>query len=152
MWDDLRELGDNTPKTLIDRIDYSGALSMKLPMGSRSRHLVIYSASGDIMCATHIREGESIMDSRVYYVVMGSLAEVRYPVAVMNAPSLGMAFKHSRGNGLDFHKSPWKSVPIPAYDRIHRVLATLAKQAEKVVEGMEFPGGQVVASKRIRGI
>ena len=50
------------------------------------------------------------MDSRVYYAVMGSIADVRYPVAVMNAPSLGMAFKHSRGSGRDFHKSPWKSV------------------------------------------
>ena len=153
LWTELRGLGGNTPKTLIDQIDYSGKLSAQLPLGSRSRQLVIYPASGDIMRAARMRESEAIIDSKVYYAVIRNITEARYLVAVMNAPSLGMAFKQNRGSGRDFHKSPWTSIPIPSYDKNnknHRTLATLAKQAEKIVEAMDLPDGQIAASKKIR--
>ena len=153
LWAEFRGLGGNTPETLIDRIDYSGGVSVQLPLGSRSRQLVIYPASGDIMRAARMREGEAIIDSKVYYAVINNITEAHYLVAVMNAPSLGMAFKHSRGSGRDFHKSPWKSVPVPNYDKNnknHRALAGLARRAEKAVEEMELPDGQIAASKKIR--
>ena len=153
LWNEYRGLGGNTPKTLIDQIDYSSKLSAQLPLGSRSRHLVIYPASGDIMRAAHIREGKFIMDSTIYYAVMRNITEARYLVAVMNAPSLAPAFKHGRSSGRHFHKSSWESVPIPAYDKnnsIHREFATLAERAERIIEGMDLPNGQIAASKRIR--
>ena len=32
----------------------------------------------------------------------------------------------------------------------HREFATLAERAERIIEGMDFPNGQIAASKRIR--
>lgn len=93
------------------------------------------------------------MDSGVYRRVMDSIMEARYLVAVLNAPALETAFRCSRASGRHFHKNPWRSVPVPAWDEgngIHRDLAVLAELAEETVAAMDLPAGQVAASKRIR--
>ena len=153
LYRERRGMGSNTPKNLIARINYAGALSSQLPLWSQSGCLVIYPTSGDIMRAAHISAGMAAMDSKVYRRIVDSAAEARYLVAVLNAPCLEKAFRESRTGGRDFHKNPWRSVPIAAWDegnRIHQDLATLAHLAKETVMTMNLPGGQIAASRRIR--
>ena len=161
-WADLDDLygerrgaGSNTPQNLLARINYGQAIETQLPLRSdrEGEHLVVYPASGDIMRAARVPADKMVMDSKNYYRVATSAAEARYLVALLNAPALQAAFHFSRGSGRDFHKNPWRAVPIPRYDAAdpnHRKLAKLAQQAEKIAEAMELPSGQVAASRRIR--
>ena len=105
------------------------------------------------MRAAHIPEGMAVMDSKLYWRTTHSVTEARYLVAVLNAPALEEAFRACRTSGRDFHKNPWRAVPIPAWDpgnRVHRQLAALASRAERSVGTMDLPIGQVAASRRIR--
>ena len=93
------------------------------------------------------------MDVSVYRGRMNSRAEARYLVAVLNAPSLEKAFRLCRTSGRCFSKTPWESVPIPAWDEtnnIHQKLSCLSETAEGSVKEMVLPQGQVAASRRIR--
>ena len=153
LYRERRGMGSNTPRNLIAQIDYAGKLSRQLPLRPRSGRLVVYPASGDIMRAAHVRAGMAAIDSKVYRRVVSGVSEARYLVALLNAPSLEKAFRACRTGGRDFHKNPWKCVPIPAWDKrngIHQDLAASARQAEKTVAGMELPRGQVEASRRVR--
>ena len=153
LYRERRGMGGNTPKSLIANIDYAGKLSRQLPLRPRSGRLVVYPASGDIMRAAHVRAGMAAIDSKVYRRVVSGVSEARYLVALLNAPSLEKAFRACRTGGRDFHKNPWKCVPIPAWDKrngIHGDLAASARLAEKTVAEMELPRGQVEASRRVR--
>ena len=153
LYRERRGIGGNTPQSLMRRMDYGSALSAQLPLRSRRVRLVVYPTSGDVMRAAHIPEGLAVMDSQVYRHAMESVTEARYLVAVLNAPSLEAAFRASRTSGRHFHKNPWRAVPIPAWDagnRAHRQLAALTSRAERTVETMDLPAGQVAASRRIR--
>ena len=148
-----RGQGENTPQTLIGRIDYASSLSAQLRPDQGRGHMVIYPASGDVMRAAHVRERMVVMDSSVYRCSVGSIAEAGYLTAVLNAPALEKAFRSCRTSGRHFHKNPWRAVPIPAWnpeDGNHRQLAKLASMAERCVRKMTLPAGQVAASKRIR--
>ena len=153
LYRERRGLGGNTPRTLISQIDYAGKLSAQLPLRSRRSRLVVYPASGDVMRAARSTEEMAVMGSKVYRRAMDSVTEARYLVAVLNAPALEDAFRACRTSGRDFHKNPWRAVPIPAWDagnRAHQRLATLALRAERTVGAMDLPAGQVAASRRIR--
>ncbi|MCY4323742.1 MAG: hypothetical protein OXD00_08680 [Gammaproteobacteria bacterium] len=70
------------------------------------------------------------------------------------------AFEHSRESGRDFHKHPWKKIPIKRFDadnREHAELATLTELAEEMLanwfdrsENAHLKLGQVGWSARIR--
>ena len=153
LYRERRGLGGNTPQTLISRMDYGSALSAQLPLRSRRVCLVVYPSSGDVMRAARITEGMAAINSNVYRRAMDNITEAQYLVAVLNAPALEEAFRACRTSGRDFHKNPWRAVPIPAWDagnRAHQRLAALASRAERTVGAMDLPAGQVAASRRIR--
>ncbi|MCY3877620.1 MAG: hypothetical protein OXF74_00385 [Rhodobacteraceae bacterium] len=146
-------IGGNTPKNLLKQIDYARKLSAHLPLCSQSCHMVIYPASGDVMRAAHISQGLAVTSSGIYRRAVGSIAEARYLVGVLNAPSLELAFRLCRTSGRHFQKAPWRSVPVPkwhAKNSIHQDLATLSERAEETVAVMDLPTGQIAASNRIR--
>ena len=150
-----RGQGSNTPQTLLDQIDYAGKLSSQLQLLShRSQgHMVIYPSSGDVMRAACISKDMVVMDSKIYRRIMGSIEEAHYLTAVLNAPILEKAFRACRTSGRDFHKNPWRAVPVPAWNagnRTHQQLAELASQAEESVRNMTLPDNQIAASRRIR--
>ncbi len=70
------------------------------------------------------------------------------------------AFEHSRESGRDFHKHPWKKIPIKRFNpdnREHVELAKLTELAEELLanwfdrpENAHFQLGQVGWSARIR--
>ena len=153
LYRERRGIGGNTPQTLIGRMDYGRAMSAQLPLRPRRSRLVVYPTSGDVMRAAHIPDGMAVIDSKLYRRTTDSVTEARYLVAVLNAPVLEAAFRACRTSGRDFHKNPWRAVPVPAWDagnRAHRQLAALASRAERTVGMMDLPAGQVAASRRIR--
>ena len=153
LYRERRGLGGNTPQTLISQMDYGHKLSAQLPLRSRRPRLVVYPKSGDVMRAARIIEGMAVMYSNVYRRTMDSVKEAQYLVAVLNAPSLEVAFLACRSSGRDFHKNPWQALPIPAWDAdngAHQELAAFASRAERTVRDMDLPTGQVAASRRIR--
>ena len=153
LYQEHRGLGGNTPKYLLAQINYSNKLSRQLPLRSQTGWLVVYPASGDIMRASCIQVGKAVMDSGVYYQKMASHKEARYLMTVLNAPCLEKAFRDARTSGRHFHKSPWKNVPIPAWDEensTHRKLSKWGKKAEKTIKKMNLLVDQKAASNRIR--
>ena len=145
--------GSRTPPTLLENINYHGKLSTQLPLRIRRTHLVIYPASGDVMRAAYVPNGMAVIDSGIYRRAMSTVAEARYLVAILNASTLEEAFRAARTSGRDFHRNPWRAIPIPSWDAnnpIHKKLAALTLQAEKTVRTMGLPTNQKAASKRIR--
>ena len=120
LYRDHRGIGGSTPKTLINQINFSNKLSAQLPLGAGAKYMVIYPGSGDIMRAAVVREGEAVMDSGIYRRPVASVLEARFLTAILNAPALTETFKFFRESGRDFMKTPWKSVPIPAWDESNR--------------------------------
>ena len=131
--------GKNTPLTLLQRIDYHGALAAQLPLRSRtSRTLVLYPTSGDIMRAARARPGEAIADSTLYWYQARTSREAGYLTVLLNTSCLQHAYTSARESGRHFHLHPWRKLPIPRYDDtvpLHREIAGLCTQAEKVAAG-----------------
>lgn len=153
LYQESRGLGTNTPTNLMDRINYSSALSTQMPYQSQNGYFVVYPAAGDVMRAAHISANSAIIESSIYRHNVSNVAEARYLVAVLNAPSLELAFRVSRTSGRSFHKNPWRKVPVPSWDRKnsrHQDLSVLAEIAEDTIGKMDLPIGQVAASRRIR--
>ena len=148
--------GSNTPKTLLAQINYNNKLSAQLPLKPGSRTwMVLYPSSGDIMRAARLKARTVVTNSSIFRRKVASAAEAQFLIAVLNAPCLKKAFEKSRTSGRHFQKSPWRAVPIPAYDPTnpaHIRLATLAAQAERAVTklGILTETGQMAASKKIR--
>lgn len=169
-WDELERIyreyrgkGQNTPQTLISRMNYNQNLSSQLPLiPNQVRSLVLYPTSGDIMRAT--RSITRIIDSSVYYKSFEKPEEAAFLVGLLNAPSLRMAFRESRSSGRDFHQYPWRRIPIPVFNPdndLHHQVAGLTEEAENaaedliqgILEGLfegKQPPGQIDLSSRIR--
>ena len=163
-WGELDDLyrehrgqGRSTPKTLIRQIDYSSKLSSQLGMSGTRKTLVLHPTSGDIMRGARTVPGTAILQHTLHYLVADSANEAAFLVALLNAPCLNRAFVQARTSGRHFTNGPWRTIPIPRFDKsndLHRRLVTLCRRAEKAADAWladqtrEF--GQVAASSRIR--
>ena len=157
LYRELRGQGRNTPRTLIDRIDYGRALSNQPPSPGKRPTVVLQPASGDIMRGARVPPGTAILQDTIHYFQARTSDEAAYLVTLLNAPCLTRAFAESRTSGRHFKNNPWRAIPIPRYDRTdptHRRLATLCKRAERAaaswISSAPIPHGQVAASTRIR--
>ena len=134
IYDVHRGRGMGTPKTLIERFDFAGKLSVQPLRPIRGRRMVLHPKSADIMRAARTHAGSGVVNETLYWLITESSAEARYLVAILNAACLRRAFAESRESGRDFHLHPWRKVPIPRYDAAkpqHRRLAELCRSAEK---------------------
>ena len=162
IYEENKGAGMHTPRNLMSRIDYGSTLSAQLNLSGKSRTMVVYPSSGDVMRACRIRPGDAIVDATLYRFVAASASEAAYLVALMNAPCLSDAFAQSRDSGRDFHLHPWRTIPIRKYDgqnAAHVELAKLAVRAERMAERwLSSPYnpsgrlGQVGLSQRLRGL
>jgi len=156
LWREFRGKGRNTPRTLVDQIDYAGKLSSQLPLpGYCSPRIVLYNASGDHMRACRVTP--CLVGNGLYRWTAPTASEAAYLTALLNAPSLDEAFYQARESGKHFHLHPWRKVPIPKFDPRngdHAALARLARRAETVarewLERNPAIRSQVAASRRIR--
>ncbi|MCY4259939.1 MAG: N-6 DNA methylase [Rhodobacteraceae bacterium] len=159
---EYRGRGQNTPQSLIQRIDYAGQLDRQLPAEARDNDKgltrVLYPGSGDVMRAARTRPKSSIVDSTLYWCTMTTAQEAAYVVALLNAMFLREAFVQARASGRDFHLSPWKNVPIPAFDpasEIHQEIVNICEESEAMAQEFlsdteSLPGSQSARARRIR--
>ncbi len=153
--------GKDTPKTLLDRIDFQRILQKQLVLPrNRARRLVLHPGSGDIMRAARKTPHGTIIDSTLFRYLAATANEAAYLVCILNAPCLRQAFSESRESGRDFNLHPWRKVPIARYDKNnprHARMAALCPELEKiaaavVAEELEKnpQAGQVKASSAVR--
>lgn len=139
IYEEFRGKGGSTPKTLLSQIDFHSKLSRQLPLNrlddEELLRCVLYPKSGDYMRGCRINGRKSIVDNTLYYITLETPNEVAFLVALLNAPSLCLAFRESRTSGRDFAKRPFECVPIPKYDPandLHQELVNLTVEAEAV--------------------
>ena len=161
LWEVHRTKGKTTPDTLLGRLDYAKGLSIQ-PLRKRSnkQDMVLYPTAGDNMRAARTRYGSKIVDSSLYWHRVSSDIEAGYLVSLFNARCLRRAFAESKESGRNFHKNPWRNVPIPLFnkeDAKHNRLGELCSEVESiakesVTEQLSFRPtlGQPGLSKAIR--
>ena len=169
-WEKLDEIyqehagiGNNTPKTLLTRLNFSKGVRSQLRNNSLKRELggrrmVLYPRSGDIMRAARYSITKAVIDCSLYRWIAESEDEAAYLVAILNAPCLSYAFKEARSSGRDFHQHPWRAIPIKRYSRknpTHQKIRDICVEAENLAKSLlETPKGsslgQVAKSSRIR--
>ena len=150
--------GKSTPKTLKTQIDFNQKLSRQLAADKGSGNtLVLYPKSGDVMRAARTVPSAAVIDHTVYYFPANDEDEAAFLVGLLNAPGLSRAFKEARTSGRDFHKSPWRFVPVPRYDPAngrHQEIVRLTQSAEdaadRCLDEDAHRRGQVATSGRIR--
>ena len=158
VYDEFRGSGKSTPTTLKAQIDFNQKLSRQLAADKGSgKTLVLYPKSGDLMRAARTFPGAAVIDHTVYYFPANDEDEAAFLVGLLNAPGLSRAFKEARTSGRDFHKSPWRFVPVPRYDPAngrHQEIVRLTQLAEdtadRCLDENAHRRGQVATSGRIR--
>ena len=120
------------PLTLIDRIDYQNKLSTQLGGGQARR--VAYQRSGSWVAACVVPPGV-VLDGTLNWFASGSVNELRYLAAIINAPCLADFFKNEcRYSDRHFQMLPVENLPIPAYDGSDERHANLARQSRRAHE------------------
>jgi len=161
IWREKRTVGDNNPRTLIERVNFNNGASKQIEALRKNatplKCMVVYPASADIMRAARKPVDQIMIECSVYWCIVDSEAEAGYLVSILNADRLTDAFAEARTSGRTIHKSPWKKIPIPKFDLSngsHGRLSALTSDAEKVAvaarEAVPSSKGQVAKSTAIR--
>lgn len=127
--------------TLLDRINFQKELSKQFPL---AEHRVVYTKSGQHIAACRIEDASAVIDHKLYWAPVDSIAEGHYLCAVLNSRALSEAvlLLQARGqhNPRDFDKHVF-SLPFPAFDAtnvLHTQIAALAARAELVAAQVEL--------------
>jgi hypothetical protein len=122
-------------RTLPEQLNYIRQLEAQFPIAPLR---VVYTKAGNTLAAAVVSDGRSVIDHKLYWAPVASLAEGRYLCAVLNAPRLTEAIRPYQSTGAfgprDFDKYVWlPKTPLfdPASD-LHATLATLAEESETV--------------------
>ena len=124
--------GSNTPKTLIDQIDYQKKLSAQLlsQTTKQGKSTVLYPNSGQRMRAARIDRQTELIDNTLFWWEAPSELESLYLLSILNAPALSKAFAEGRNSDRHFTVTPWLHVPIPRFDPCNEDHIRLSKLAE----------------------
>ena len=93
---------------------------------------VVYNASGHYLKAARI-SCEEVVSSKCYWIICGSIKEARYLVGVINAPNMQDAWRRTKTSNMDFHKAPFRVIPVPRFEAVqplHLQIAEAVKQLE----------------------
>jgi hypothetical protein len=122
-------------RTLLEQLSYIRQLEAQFPIAPLR---VVYTKAGNTLVAAVVPDGRSIIDHKLYWAPVASLAEGRYLCAVLNAPCFTEVIRPYQSTGAfgprDFDKYVWlPKTPLfnPASD-LHARLAALAGEAETV--------------------
>ena len=69
------------------------------------------------MRAARIPPGIAVLQDTIHFFQARTSDEAAFLVALLNAPCLTRAFVESRTSGRHFKNNPWRTIPIPRYDR-----------------------------------
>jgi SAM-dependent methyltransferase len=141
--------------SFIERIDYQHKLLRQIPP---PRHRVVYTASGKRLAAARLSDPRAVVQHKLYWATVSSVAEAQYLLTILNSEVLAelVAPYQSRGQfgARDFDKYVWY-VPIPEFDPSdlqHQRLAALGARAETEAAAVELPEalGFQAARRRVR--
>ena len=142
-------------RTLLEQLDYYGQLSAQFPPAALR---VVYSKAGTLPAAALLRDQNSVIDHKLYWASIGSVAEAHYLLAILNSETAREKAEHLQSRGQwgarDFDKVIL-SLSIPQFDpanKLHQALARAAVRAEKVAATVELGEGMhfVKARQQIR--
>lgn len=151
----LWEVHRRSTKTLLENLDYHSKLSVQFPP---AQIRVIYAKSGAIPASAVLRDPEAFVENVLYWAPVGTLAEARYLIAILNSDTLRRRVENQQARGQwgarHFDKL-LLSQPIPRFAKgnpDHQQLAGLAEQAERVAAAVALPDELyfVTARRRIR--
>jgi hypothetical protein len=118
---------------LVEQVDYMRQLTSHIPIAPLR---VVYTGSGNWLAAALISDRAAVIEHKLYWAPVRTVAEARYLTAVLNAPSLNEIVRPLMSRGAfgprDFDKYMW-TAPIPEYsstDPAHQTLVGLAVEAE----------------------
>jgi SAM-dependent methyltransferase len=143
---------DGKPKmTLSERLDFQRGLTGQIPV---SPIRVVHARSGTLFCAAVVDDTAILVDFAAYWSTARSMSEARFLAAILNCDLLRtrIAPMQSKGQGgaRDFASLVWQ-LPIPEYDSrepLHRDLAALATECERVAAAVELPEAAYFTQKR----
>ena len=125
-------------KTLLENLDWMGKLTKQLLLingsSSQRRRKVVYNKSGKLELRATRCAQSTIVNGSLYWMLAQSEAEALYLCGVINAKCLQSAWRSSKTSKLHFDKNPWRTVPVPKFDRsdaTHVRIVEAAKSAER---------------------
>jgi len=137
----------------LDRIDFHGQLSAQLPITSTR---VVYSASGSTLAAAICTDTSAIIEHKLYWAPVQSLAEGRYLTGILNSRALLERVTPLQAVGLlgprDFDKAVFR-IPYPAYDDSnpdHAALVIAVEDAEREAANTPLKESFQKARKQVR--
>jgi hypothetical protein len=140
LWD--RHKSEATRLNLLERLDYYGNLSCQFPI---PKYRVVYTKAGNTLAAAVVADNRPIIDHKLYWAPVESLAEGRYLCAVLNAPCFNARVEPYQSRGAfgprDFDKYVW-ALPVPLFDAsepLHQHLSELGQKAESVAAAVQAP-------------
>ena len=145
-WRTMNELWDanksrNTKESLIQWLDYMGKLSAQRPSDGQElpRIRVAHTTSGRPTAAI-VDDPDAIIDTKLYWAAVKSMAEAQFLVAIINSQALTDAVAPLMGKGQfgprDVHKHLWR-LPIPEYDESNPLHVELAEAGAAAAAGAQ---------------
>ncbi len=141
--------------SLLEQCDYYGKLSCQFPVAPIR---IAYTKAGTNLAATVIRDRTAIVDHKLYWAPVRSLAEARYLCGILNSEALRAAVAPYQAQGQwgarDFDKYVF-NLSIPRFEKdnvLHQQLARAAGTAERVANDVPLKEGEyfVATRRRIR--
>ena len=136
-WDENKVANDESD--LLTRVDFHGQLSAQLPI---ARHRIVYTKAGTALTATRIDDPTAVIDHKLYWAPVTTVAEGRYLTGILNSETLLKRVTPLQNVGLfgprDFDKNVFY-VAFGPYDDTndtHNDLVDLVERAEKVAAGV----------------
>lgn len=128
--------------SIFEQVNYQSKLTKQIPA---SRFRVVYTGSGSNLCAALDSSGKHLIDTKLYWLPVGSLREGNYLTGLLNSNPLRAEVKQYQSVGnygpRDFHLLPLE-VPIPRFDetnKLHVKIADAAADASLLAETVEIP-------------
>jgi hypothetical protein len=125
----------NDASDLLTRIDYHAQLSAQLPIAA---HRVVYTKAGSALTAARIEDPTAIIDHKLYWAPVTTIAEGRYLTGILNSATLLERVTPLQNVGLfgprDFDKNVFyvAFAPYDPANEKHVALVALVEEAEQV--------------------
>ncbi|MFM8748230.1 MAG: N-6 DNA methylase [Aestuariivirga sp.] len=130
--------------SLVEQLDYYGKLGSQFPLGGIR---VLYCRSGTLQASVVVQDEKTVIDFALYWSSVQTVAEARFLSAFFNSEETRKRVEKFQSRGQwgarDFAKVMF-NLNWPAFDpnsKLHRDLAALAEEAERLAALVELPDG-----------
>lgn len=149
LWDENKQ--SSTKQSLTEWFDYNSKLSAQLPLSSLR---VVYTKSGSILTAAVLNDSNAVIDHKLYWAPVETLAEAHYLTAILNSEAILERVRPLQTVGLfgprDFDKHIF-DVPIPVFDSrkdLHVELSRLGRRAAEIAAVVDLGKAKFQAARR----